>query len=169
MDVAGIRVAVAVVTIAVLTGCGGSDSGDRENSAARNSSATSTTTTTPLIFSTEIGVPAPQDAVVVSMDDNTFMPSTLRVPSGTFKVALSNLETVPPCHGTGCGPSWSNHFRHDLAIIDPVRGVPIAQSERVAPGASAVFAIDGLAPGSYRFICTLHAQLSMNGQLEVAA
>ena len=167
MDVGGSRVAIAVVTIGLLAGCGGSGSDNDEAGRADNASTTvSVSTTTSLVYRTEVGVPAPPDAVVVSMDDYKFMPSTLRVAQGTFKLSLSNVETPSPCAGSGCGASF---YDHDLVILDPVRGVPIARSERLAPGATGVFVVEGLQPGSYRFICTLHAQASMNGTIEVGA
>lgn len=156
----------ALVAMGALNGCRGDRASDegRTPSAARTSSTTTTTTTVKVDFRTDRGALAPADAIRVSMKDYKFLPATLRASSTGFRVALTNDEIV--CSAPTCRAADS---AHDLVILNGATGLPLARSERLLPGESALFVVDRLAEGTYRFFCTLHVRASMEGTLEVTS
>ena len=151
------------IALTLVSACGGSDAGNGNNASAQSTSTTKPrATTTTLAVRTELGAAEPPDALVVEMGDYFFAPTELRISDSTLKVALRNIST--PC--PNCPPKFSVH---DFYILDPATGLPMARSERLDPGKAGVFVVEGLKPGSYRFICSLHGTLEMNGTLEVTA
>ena len=151
------------IAVTLTSGCGDS-SAEREDSAP---STTKTppppTTTTTLATRTEIWAPEPPDAIVLNMDGFEFDQTALRISGGTLKVAMRNLEEPCP-RPIDCPPA---NFAHFFVILDPKRGVPLVRSEQIFPGQTGVFVVEGLKPGSYRFICSRHAKNGMMGTLEV--
>jgi uncharacterized cupredoxin-like copper-binding protein len=94
-------------------------------------------------------------------DKPRFKPDAVTVEAGTATFFLTSV----PVSGT-FGPF------HDM-IIGPEIGKPLATSRSVQPGTSAVFTVEGLAPGTYQFWCNtntghgLHYKLGMVGTLTV--
>jgi len=94
-------------------------------------------------------------------DRPRFKPENVTVAGGTATFFLTSVALT----GT-FGPF------HDM-IIGPEIGTPIATSRSVQPGTSAVFTVEGLKPGTYRFWCNtntghgLHYKLGMVGTLTV--
>ena len=157
----GIRMAIVVVATTVLASCGEKS----EPSAAPRRSTTTTVavTTTTLAYRTEKGAATPPDAVAVSMRDYKFDPSTVRSGSTTLRLALTNDET--PCAESSCDAD----LVHDFVILNSATGLPLARSDKLSPGESGVFVVEGIPAGTYRFFCSIHVMASMEGTLEVAA
>jgi plastocyanin len=90
-----------------------------------------------------------------------YRPDAVSVPSGTVRFYLTSI----PVSGT-FGP------HHDM-VIGPQIGTVLAASGSVQPGTSAMFTVEGLAPGTYQFWCTTntghgaHHTLGMVGTLTV--
>jgi plastocyanin len=162
MGIRGSCVALAAVAISVVAGCGGSESDEDAAPAPTTSTTAKVAAAAPLVYRTELGVPAPQDAVVVSMKGFTYHPATLQATGPTVTFALSNEETL--CSGPNCE---EEAYDHDLRVLDPATGMAIARSELLAPGESGLFIVEGMQAGTYRFICSLHSNGGMNGTLEV--
>ena len=158
-----------LIAVALASACAESNGDRQENASPTTKPQTSTTamatTTTTLAARTEIGVPEPPDAVIVTMDGFEFTPSELRVSGGTLKVAMRNLEEPCPDE-VQCPPIFYAHF---FAILGPNDTQPMVRSAELFPGQSGVFVVEGLKPGNYRFICTRHAKNEMRGTLEVTA
>jgi uncharacterized cupredoxin-like copper-binding protein len=79
---------------------------------------------------------------------------------------LDNREAPPPpgfCLEPDC--------RHHDIQVTTATGLPMATSDRLAPGESAVFTIEALPAGEYQFHCTVgtHTAHGMRGTLEVTA
>lgn len=152
-------IAVAIVLVATFGGCEGG-SGDASSTSAPSTSMSAVTTTT-LSYRTDVGAPPPSNALIVSMKDLKFLPSTLRT-STNLRIWLSNDES--PCVASTCRVADSVH---DLVILDGATGLPLARSDRLDPGESGLFVVDRMPKGSYRFFCALHVPASMEGTLEV--
>lgn len=77
--------------------------------------------------------------VEISAANFAFSTDTIEVPAGAdFCIALTNDDTAP----------------HDVTILDGT--VELFNGEDVPAGESITYAVAGLQPGEYRFICSLH-------------
>jgi uncharacterized cupredoxin-like copper-binding protein len=154
---------LAVVTM-TASGCGGSTP---EESAAevRTTVTSEAATTTTLAFTTEMGVAsAPPGAGTVAMLDVEYEPTAVEVTVGAVVLFLDNQDPPPP-PGFCLEPNCRDH---DMQVTTST-GLPLATSDRLAPGESAVFTIEALPAGTYPFHCTVgtHAAHGMRGTLEV--
>ena len=176
--------AVAAATLSVLSGCSSagqpassspavvatssSPAASLTRSASPSPSAKPSPSATPiatLATTTELAAEAPAGATSIDMtpdaDKPRFQPDAVTVKAGTATFFLTSV----PLSGT-FGPF------HDM-IIGPEIGKPLATSRSVQPGTSAVFTVEGLAPGTYQFWCNtntghgLHYKLGMVGTLTV--
>ena len=91
-----------------------------------------------------------QTVVVTSGVDLRFHPSTIVVHRGTVRIVLDNTAKV------GQGPP------HDLTFS----GLPV-QIGTVQAGARASVSFTAPAPGTYSFVCTIHAAQNQTGKLIV--
>jgi len=176
--------AVATVILSVITGCtsvgqpagtssaaavtASSAAGPASPSTEASPSAKPSPSATPipsLASTTELAAKAPAGATSIDMtpdaDKPRFKPDAVTVKAGTATFFLTSVALT----GT-FGPF------HDM-IIGPEIGTPLASSRSVQPGTSAVFTVEGLAPGTYQFWCNtntghgLHYKLGMVGTLTV--
>jgi plastocyanin len=91
-----------------------------------------------------------QTVVVTSGLDLRFHPSTIVVHRGTVRIVLDNTAKA------GQGPP------HDLTF----NGLPV-QIGTVQAGARASVTFAAPAPGTYSFVCTIHAAQNQTGKLIV--
>jgi plastocyanin len=91
-----------------------------------------------------------QTVVVTSGLDLRFHPSTIVVHRGTVRIVLDNTAKV------GQGPP------HDLTF----NGLPV-QIGTVQAGGRASVTFTAPAPGTYSFVCTIHAAQNQTGKLIV--
>ena len=91
-----------------------------------------------------------QTVVVTSGVDLRFHPSTIVVHTGTVRIVLDNTAKV------GQGPP------HDLTFS----GLPV-QIGTVQAGSRASVTFTAPAPGTYSFVCTIHAAQNQTGKLVV--
>lgn len=92
----------------------------------------------------------PAGSVKVTMTDYKFNPADLKVKAGKTEFFLVNSGTVS----------------HDMVVVGS-DGKSVGRSELVQAGNTAVFTVDNLPAGSYRFICDQpgHEDLGMKGTL----
>lgn len=92
----------------------------------------------------------PAGSVKVTMTDYKFNPADLKVKAGKAEFFLVNSGTVS----------------HDMVVVGS-DGKSVGRSELVQAGNTAVFTVDNLPSGSYRFICDQpgHEDLGMKGTL----
>ncbi|MGH7903632.1 MAG: cupredoxin domain-containing protein [Candidatus Dormibacteraceae bacterium] len=97
------------------------------------------------------GSAPPAGTIKIEMVDFAFKPAKLTVKSGAVSFYLVN--------------DGSN--AHDMTIAAPTGGGTLAASELVQPGATAVFKVSGLRPGTYTFYCSVpgHRDAGMQGTL----
>lgn len=98
----------------------------------------------------QAGPSAPSAAVTVSTAPGqslAFAPAHVSIPAGTpVRLTFQNASTVP----------------HNLVFTSGVSG---GTDAIVGPGASETLSLGPLADGTYRFVCTIHEE--MTGQLSV--
>jgi plastocyanin len=116
---------------------------------------------TPVLASTtELTTDQPAGAIPVEMTGPPprFVPSKLTATAGDVVFFLKNTS-----------PARDEHAKHDLAI-GPDRDHPLATSDLLDGGKSAVFTVHGLAAGTYVIWCTFpgHAGLGQVGTLTVS-
>lgn len=106
---------------------------------------------------------SPSGAIPVVMTDAAgtdapllfYAPASITAPAGTVVFELRN--------GTGA------FLRHNMSIGTEVGGEALATSATVAPDESSPFAVDDMAPGTYKFWCTVedHYKFGMVGTLTI--
>jgi uncharacterized cupredoxin-like copper-binding protein len=160
------RTVVGVMAVVALAACG--DDGAKEPTASQSTTSTSAAgpPTTLAHHTDDTASSAPPGALTVGMSAMAFHPSSLTVKAGRVVLFLTNQDP-PPAQGE-CGSAHCHD--HSLSLLASSGGLPIATSAELAPGASAVFTIDSLPPGTYSFHCTVmgHAGMGMRGTLDVA-
>ena len=159
----------AAVAAIVLIGCAAATPSNVPLSVTTLPSSTSPAPGSPSastmsVTATSVEAPsAPPGAIAVQAGEGPiFRPDVLETATGDFQIFL----TSPPVD-----PDGQQAVPHNLGIRAPGTLDIIASSDFVNPGeASIVFAVSGLEPGTYQFICevTGHAGAGMVGVLTVA-
>jgi|GEM_PF-6772149 len=148
--------AAALVTAClVLAACTSRD--DETPRAAPRTTIPSATPTTLAHDTDESISAAPPGVQTITMTNYKFAPSTVRVQAGDVSLYLVNAAPAP-------GPEVQPDDFYDHFIdIKSVERDSIAKSARIVPGAAGLFHVEGLQPGTYEFICTIH--YGPNGQM----
>ncbi len=115
---------------------------------------------TPVLASTtEMTTEQPAGSILVEMTGPPprYVPTKLSAPAGDVVFFLKNTS-----------PARDEHAKHDLAI-GPDRDHPLAVSDLLDGGRSAVFTVHGLDAGTYVIWCTFpgHAGLGQVGTLTI--
>ncbi len=97
------------------------------------------------------------------MEDYEFVPSELATKEGKVTIFLANTDD-----GVLSDGGRPDDEIHDFYIASE-DGFPLAKSPRLDPGTTGAFTIEGMRPGKYPFVCTLHAATQMRGTIEVTA
>lgn len=92
-----------------------------------------------------------QQLTITTGVDLRFHPSTIVVHRGTVQLTLENLRN------NGGGPP------HNLQVS----GFPAGNVPLIAAGQSATVTFVAPAPGTYNFVCTIHARQGQTGKLVV--
>lgn len=170
----------AILVIVAMAGCASSPTGATPVATSPPASLAATPSPTPtaastatpkptpaptLASTTEVATKAPQGAIAIDMTPDAltprFKPDAVTAKAGTVTFFLTSIPI-----SAGFGP------HHDMLIGAEI-GTPIATSGQVQPDTSAVFTVEGLAPGTYRFWCNTntghgpHQTLGMVGTLTV--
>ncbi|MDT4914879.1 MAG: hypothetical protein QOC66_4007 [Pseudonocardiales bacterium] len=132
------RASLAVVALALLASCSNRESPTNKRPQAGTATASS--------------VDGVQEIVITSGVDLRFHPSTLVVHPGKVRIVLEN--TSKP----GAGPPHNAIF----AGL-PGADVPLAMAGRAAQSAT----FTAPAPGTYTFVCSIHAAQGQTGKLIV--
>lgn len=154
-------VAALVTACVVIAACTSPDDVTPE-AAPRTTIPDATTTTlatpTTLVHDTDESISAaPPGVQTITMTNYKFSPSTVRVQAGDVSLYLVNAAPAP-------GPEVQpDGFYDHFVDIKSVERDSIAKSARIVPGAAGLFHVEGLQPGSYEFICTIH--YGPNGQM----
>jgi plastocyanin len=132
------RTSVTALAVLVAAGCSNAQAPTNKQSHAGTATASA-------------GVGGIQTITVTSGVDLRFTPSTLVVHPGRVRIVLSN--TSKP----GAGPP------HDLTFT----GLPGVYVGTTQPGRQQSVSFEAPAPGTYRFVCTIHAAQNQSGKLVV--
>jgi plastocyanin len=143
----------AALTVAVLTGCGGSDSDSDTGAAATTSAAAEETTESSApAGETSESEAAETQAIEVSSVDFAFEMEEDSFSPGTYEVTLTN----------------EGGASHDLVVERD--GEEVAASEVIGPGDTSTFEVT-LEEGEYVFYCSVgnHRGMGMEVPVEVTA
>jgi uncharacterized cupredoxin-like copper-binding protein len=154
----GLAVAAILVASMTVVSCRSSTKG-ASHPATTATTAETTTTTLTVKYATTSG-PPPADAIEVAMAGVSFTPRSVSAKSGTVVFYLVNRD-----------PSSDADQPHNMVVTTSASIDPIARSDLVEPGHSAVFTIEKLPAGTYPFHCSVdgHAMSGMTGTLTVTA
>jgi plastocyanin len=130
----------SVTALAVLAAAGCTNASSPTNKRSHAGSATASA-----------GADGVQLVTVTAGVDLRFTPSTIVVHPGRVRIVLSN--TAKP----GSGPP------HDLTFTG-LSGVYVGTTQ---PGRRQSVSFEAPAPGTYRFVCTIHAAQNQTGKLVV--
>lgn len=135
------KLLMAIVTIVVLSACGGGSSSGSVGSSPSSSGTPAGTAE----------AAAPADAIKVSLVDFKINPDSFKAKPGDVSFAVSNDGRSP----------------HNLTILDGDKKV-VGRSADLAPGKTAVLKVT-LAAGTYHVNCSLpgHESLGMSGMVVV--
>ena len=141
---------VAVLAVLVLAACGGSSGGSGSSTPASSPTAASGGSSAPASSPTSA---SGGGSSAVSIADFAFSPQTLTVPAGTT-VTWTNNDGAPHTVTSTDGPSTS---AQTTGVFD---------SGNLGSGQTFSFTFDK--PGTFYYVCTLHAaQASMHGTVVV--
>jgi plastocyanin len=93
-----------------------------------------------------------QEIVVTTGVDLRFHPATIVVHPGLVRLVLKNVSS------NGAGPP------HDISVS----GLPAANVPLTSAGRTTSVTFTAPAPGTYNFVCTIHANQGQTGKLVVA-
>ena len=138
--------ALALLVVALLVGCGDSGAGSGDTAGASSGSvAPGTVTTAP------DGV---QEITLTTGDDYRFSPSEFTVAPGEVRITVTNNAT---------------QYTHNFLFTEGAGPAPISEQIPVlAPGDSTTIDITVTTPGDYPFECSFHVALGQVGVMTVS-
>jgi plastocyanin len=135
-----------VLSVGVLTGCGGGAGGSGGAAAPSSSGAAPGTVTT-----APDGV---QEITLQTHDDYVFTPNAFTVQPGTVRLTVTN---------TAKQLTHNFRFTPGAGPVDVPEQIPL-----LAPGQSQTITFGVQQPGDYRFECSFHTQLGQVGTMTVS-